>query len=59
MVDNTFFGGAVLEPAGDGRREEGDSAATIRDFNEGLIADDRVEVAMIGVGDGIALSRKR
>jgi caffeoyl-CoA O-methyltransferase len=59
MVDNTFFGGAVLDPSGGAENGEGDSAAAIRDLNERMIADDRVEVAMIGVGDGIALARKR
>ena len=54
MLDNVLMGGRVLQPP------DGDeAAATMRDLNERLASDDRVELAMLGVADGITLARKR
>jgi caffeoyl-CoA O-methyltransferase len=54
MLDNVLRGGQVLN--GDDADER--TAAT-RQVNERAIADDRVEVAMLGVADGITLALKR
>jgi caffeoyl-CoA O-methyltransferase len=54
MLDNVLRGGQVLDgDAGDER-----TTAT-REVNERAIADDRVDVAMLGVADGITLALKR
>lgn len=53
MLDNVLLGGRVLDPP-----EDGDSARVMAELNDRLATDDRVEVAMIGVADGIALARK-
>ena len=54
LVDNTFYGGEVAEPA------NGDAAVeAIRAFNDHAAADDRVELVMLAVGDGLTLARKK
>jgi caffeoyl-CoA O-methyltransferase len=54
LVDNTFYGGEVAEPA------NGDAAVeAIRAFNDHAAADDRVELVMLPVGDGLTLARKK
>ena len=54
LVDNTFFGGAVAEP-GSGSA----NVQAIRAFNDHAGADDRVELVMLPVGDGLTLARKK
>jgi caffeoyl-CoA O-methyltransferase len=54
MLDNTLREGTVLDPP------EGDEGtATIVELNDRIAADERVDVAMLGVADGITLVRKR
>jgi caffeoyl-CoA O-methyltransferase len=52
MIDNTLLSGRVLEP-------EDESARAIARLNEAIVADERVEVAMLGVADGVTLALKR
>ncbi|MBW3582248.1 MAG: class I SAM-dependent methyltransferase [Euryarchaeota archaeon] len=52
IVDNTLWGGAVLEP-----KETSDLAIVA--FNEHVRADDRVENVLLTVRDGMMLVRKR
>ena len=52
-LDNLLLGGRVLD------HEADESARTIRALAERLRGDERVDLAMIGVADGIALARKR
>jgi caffeoyl-CoA O-methyltransferase len=54
MVDNVFRGGDVV----DGSVED-DSVRAIRELNDRIAADERVDSAMIGVADGITLALKR
>jgi caffeoyl-CoA O-methyltransferase len=54
MVDNVLLGGRVLDPPPDD-----ESARAISKLNDVVAADDRVEVAMIGISDGVTLARKR
>jgi caffeoyl-CoA O-methyltransferase len=53
MLDNTLRGGSVLEPG------DSDAARVTAELNERLAHDDRVDVALLGVADGITLARKR
>jgi predicted O-methyltransferase YrrM len=53
-VDNTLWGGAVADPA----RQDEDTRA-IRALNAKLAADARVDLAMLPVGDGLTLARRR
>lgn len=54
VVDNVLLGGRVLEPD-----DEDASARAIAELNEAIVIDSRVDVAMLGVADGITLARKR
>lgn len=53
-VDNVLWDGAVADPA----RDDEDTRA-IRDLNETLHADARISLAMVPIGDGLTLARKR
>ena len=53
-VDNTLWDGAVADPAD----EEPDTVA-IRAFNARLHADQRVDLSLVPIGDGLTLARKR
>ena len=54
MVDNVLWGGSVINP----ERDDADTRA-IRAFNAALHADERVDLSMVPIGDGLTLARKR
>jgi caffeoyl-CoA O-methyltransferase len=53
LVDNTLLHGRIFggDPDPDAR--------AVRDFNEHALADDRVDLAMLSVGDGLVIARKK
>lgn len=53
MLDNVLSGGRVLDPG------DSESAKAIAKLNDRLARDERVDVALLGVADGITLVRKR
>ena len=53
LVDNTFMHGRIFA------RDPDPDARAVRDFNEQVIADDRVELAMLSIGDGVIFARKK
>ncbi|MGW1022172.1 O-methyltransferase [Streptomyces sp. NPDC002577] len=52
VVDNVFLHGSVTDPEATG------PAAAIKEFNERVKADERVESVMLAVADGLTLARK-
>ena len=54
MIDNVLRGGRVVDPDA---HDEGDRV--VLELNERVIADERVDVAMLGVSDGVTLVLKR
>jgi predicted O-methyltransferase YrrM len=52
MLDNMLKGGRVLDP-------ESESDEAIVKLNDEIAADERVEVTLLGVADGITVARKR
>ncbi len=54
LVDNTLWSGAVVDDTADD-----DNTVALRAFNDMVAADDRVEVALLTLGDGLTLIRKR
>ena len=54
LVDNVLWSGAVADPA----RTDADTTA-LRALNAKLHGDERVMLAMLPVGDGLTLARKR
>jgi len=53
-IDNTLWSGAVADPA----KRDADTEA-IRALNDTIHRDERVDAAMLTVGDGLTLARKR
>lgn len=54
MLDNVLLGGRVLDPPADD-----ESAIAIAALNEKLARDERVEIAMLGIADGVTLALKK
>ena len=53
-VDNTLWSGDVAKP--DNQKPD---TVSLRAFNDALHRDERVDVAMLTIGDGVTLARKR
>ncbi len=54
ITDNVLQDGRVLDP------DPGDKAAiAMAEFNRSLTTDERVDLAMVGIADGLAIVRKR
>jgi predicted O-methyltransferase YrrM len=54
VVDNTLWSGDVADPA----NQKPDTVA-LRAFNDALHHDERIDLALLPVGDGVTLARKR
>ncbi|MEX2254899.1 MAG: O-methyltransferase [Acidimicrobiia bacterium] len=54
LVDNTLWSGAVVDD-----HAQDENTVAIRAFNDMVAADDRVETAILPLGDGVTLLRKR
>jgi caffeoyl-CoA O-methyltransferase len=54
VVDNTLWSGRVADP----ENVEADTVA-MRHFNERLHRDERVDLSLVPIGDGLTLARKR
>lgn len=53
-VDNVLWGGAVID-----KKDKSVDTVAIRKFNEALHLDQRIELSMLPIGDGLTLARKR
>jgi predicted O-methyltransferase YrrM len=54
LVDNTLWGGAVVDASADD-----ENTRAIRAFNDLVAGDERVETAVLPLGDGLTILRKR
>jgi caffeoyl-CoA O-methyltransferase len=54
LVDNTLFHGRVVDPANTDASVQG-----IRDFNDHAAADERVELVLLPIGDGLTFARRK
>jgi O-methyltransferase len=52
--DNVLWGGLVVDP-----RATDESTAALRALNERLQGDERVDICMVPIGDGVTLARRR
>jgi len=52
-VDNVLWGGSVIDP----HKDDEDTVA-IRHFNENLQSDNRVDISLVPIADGLTLARK-
>ena len=53
-VDNTLWSGDVANPA----KNDANTVA-LREFNDRLYRDDRIDLSLLPIGDGLTLARKR
>jgi predicted O-methyltransferase YrrM len=53
-VDNTLWGGSVIDPA-----KQSENTRALREFNQRLARDRRVDIALVPIGDGLTLAVKR
>jgi predicted O-methyltransferase YrrM len=54
VVDNTLWSGRVADP-----EVADEDTAALRHFNQCLHLDDRVDLSMVPIGDGLTLARKK
>jgi O-methyltransferase len=54
MLDNVLWGGSVIDPSVDD-----EDTVAIRRVNEAMVADDRFDVSLVPIGDGLTLAVKR
>lgn len=54
MLDNVLWGGSVIDP-----EQMDDNTRAIREMNEFLTNDERVDISLVPIGDGLTLARKR
>src|SRR5690606_2149789 len=52
-IDNTLWNGSVAQPAVD------DSTEALQALNQRLLGDDRIDLSLVPIGDGLTLARKR
>ena len=53
LVDNTFLHGRIFEP------EPDPAAAAIIEFNDAVLTDNRMQLVMLPIGDGLTIARKK
>lgn len=53
-IDNTLWGGSVADES-----DQSASTRAVRVFNETVHADERVDLSLVPIGDGMTLARKR
>ncbi|MEM8544450.1 MAG: SAM-dependent methyltransferase, partial [Cyanobacteria bacterium P01_H01_bin.119] len=53
-IDNVLWGGAVADPD-----ETDDDTVALRDLNKTLHQDERIDVSMLAIADGLTLALKR
>lgn len=54
LVDNTLWDGDVADPA-----KQDDDTSAIRALNDKILKDDRVEICLVPICDGLTMARKR
>lgn len=53
-VDNVLWGGSVLDAS-----DTSESTGAIRAFNDALRNDERVDISLVPIGDGLTIARRR
>jgi len=54
MLDNVLWGGAVIDET-----DDDEDTVAIRRVNEAMLADERFDISLVPIGDGLTLARKR
>ena len=53
-IDNVLWGGSVIDTS-----DQSEDTVAIREFNRFVYNDDRVEISLVPIGDGLTLARKK
>ncbi|HET7306828.1 MAG TPA: class I SAM-dependent methyltransferase [Gammaproteobacteria bacterium] len=53
-IDNTLWSGRVADSA-----DDDEDTVAIREFNDKLYGDERIDLSLVPIGDGLTLARKR
>ena len=53
-VDNTLWSGKLVD-----EREQDEDCVALREFNRAVYSDERVDISLVPIGDGLTLARKR
>jgi caffeoyl-CoA O-methyltransferase len=59
LLDNVLGGGEIAKPADEVSEGWRDSVAALKELNAELARDERVDLAMVGIADGLTIARKR
>jgi caffeoyl-CoA O-methyltransferase len=59
LLDNVLGGGVIAAPDDEVPEERRRSIAALRAVNDTVVADERVDLAMVAVADGVTIARKR
>jgi caffeoyl-CoA O-methyltransferase len=54
LFDNVLWNGAIIDPA-----DQGEDTRALRELNDFLVADQRVDTVMLAIADGLTICRKR
>ncbi len=54
MLDNVLWGGRVIDAA-----EDDEDTVAIRRINEAMLYDERFDISLVPIGDGLTIARKR
>jgi predicted O-methyltransferase YrrM len=54
LFDNTLWSGAVADP-----EDQDTDTVALRALNDALLNDDRIDLSLVPIGDGLTLARKR
>jgi caffeoyl-CoA O-methyltransferase len=59
LLDNVLGGGVIASPEDEVPEERRQTVGALREVNDRLAGDERVDVAMLAVADGVTIARKR
>jgi caffeoyl-CoA O-methyltransferase len=59
LLDNVLAGGAIAAPDEEVPDDWSESVVALRQINDQLVGDERVDLAMVGIADGLTIARKR
>lgn len=59
LLDNVLGGGSIAAPEDEVPEGWRESVAALRDLNDELVRDERVDLAMVAIADGLTIARKR